>query len=43
MIEVRATINLPGVRRGDVVLVDPENEYVAACIDAGYLVPLGDD
>lgn len=36
---VRATVNLPGVRVGNVVWVDPENEYVASCLDAGFLVP----
>lgn len=43
MIEVVATIYLQGLRRGEAVWVDPHNEYVAACIAAGYLVPTGRD
>ncbi len=43
MIEVRATINLPGLRAGAVVWVDPENEYVADCIEAGFLVPVEEE
>ena len=36
---VVATINLPGLLRGVAAAVDPEDEYIAACLAAGYLVP----
>ena len=36
---VVATINLPGLLRGAAADVDPEDEYIAACLAGGYLVP----
>lgn len=40
-IVVRATINLPGVKRGEIILADAESEYVQQCLAASYLVPVG--
>jgi hypothetical protein len=38
---VKATINLPGVKRGEIIEADPGSEYVQGCLGAGYLVPVG--
>lgn len=35
---IRATINLPGLRRGEQALVDPEEEYIAECLASGVIV-----
>ena len=35
---VRATINLPGLARGQEAEADPEVTYIATCLEAGYLV-----
>jgi hypothetical protein len=44
LIEVRATANLPnGLRDGGIVLVDPDDEYVRACLKTGYLVPVEEE
>lgn len=37
---VRATINLPGLPRGEEVLVDDEDPYMADCLKTGLLVPV---
>lgn len=37
-VEVRATINLPGLNRGQVARADPEAPYVRDALAAGYLV-----
>lgn len=37
LIEVRATINLPRLRAGELALVDPDHPYVADALQAGYL------
>lgn len=41
IVTVRATINLPGLRRGETAVVDPDIPYIADCITAGYLVEAG--
>lgn len=41
LIEVRATINLPGLRCGHVASVDPSVPYVRDCLAQQYLVPTG--
>lgn len=38
LIEVRATVHLHGLRPGDVVRVDPNDDYVAACLRGQALV-----
>jgi N-acetyl-anhydromuramyl-L-alanine amidase AmpD len=40
LIEVRATISLPGLRCGEVAWVDPADPYVTDCLAGGHLVPL---
>lgn len=40
-IEVRATVNLPGVSHGQVVEVDPSDPYMAGCLRKGLLVREG--
>ncbi len=37
VVVVRATVNLPNLRRGDEALSDPEHPYVAKCIRAGLV------
>jgi hypothetical protein len=37
-IPVRATINLPGLARGKEALVDPDDPYIAGCLERGRLV-----
>lgn len=39
-LHVRATISLPGLRVGEEAIVDSENDYVALCLERGYLVPV---
>jgi hypothetical protein len=38
-VEVRATITLNGLRRGAVVLVDPDDPFISLCLRNQYLVP----
>lgn len=38
-VEVRATITFNGLRRGAVVLVDPDDPYIATCLRNQYLIP----
>jgi hypothetical protein len=40
-IEVVATVNLPGLRRGQVAIVDPDVPYVADALAARHVVPTG--
>jgi hypothetical protein len=40
LVLARATVNLPGLHRDEVALVDPTVPYVADCLAALYLVPL---
>ena len=40
MIEVRATVNLPGLKRGEIVWVEPDNPYVRSCLEARLLVAI---
>jgi hypothetical protein len=37
---VRATVNLPGLSRGEEVLVDDSSPYMAECLEAKLLVPV---
>lgn len=37
---VRATINLPGLRRGEEAEVDPQVPYIARCLEARYIVEI---
>lgn len=39
-VEVRATINLPGLRLGQTAIVDPADPYIADCLAAELIVPL---
>lgn len=43
LIAVRATIALRGLRPGAEALVDPTDDYVQMCLDAGYLVAIEPD
>lgn len=43
MIEVRATIAFGGLKLGAVVWIDVDDPEMACYLDAGYLVPVGDD
>lgn len=43
LLAARATVNLPWVRVGESILVDPDLGHVAACLEAQYLVPLPAD
>jgi hypothetical protein len=38
----RATVNLPGLRAGEVALVNPRVLYIAEALEAEHLVPLED-
>lgn len=40
LIEVRATVNLAGLRAGATALVDPSQPYIRDCLNGGYLVPV---
>lgn len=42
-VEVRATINLPGLRLGQTAFVDPSDPYIADCLAAELIVPLERD
>lgn len=39
-IDVRATVNLAGLRAGDIAAVDPRQPYVAELLRAEFLIPL---
>jgi hypothetical protein len=41
-LEVRATVNLSGLRAGELALVDPRQPYIAECLKARYLVAVGE-
>lgn len=41
VVEVRATVNLPGLSVGSLALVDPERPYIKTCLDSGMIVPTG--
>jgi hypothetical protein len=43
LLEVRATVNLAGLRAGETALVDPAQPYIADCLKSGYLVALPKD
>lgn len=40
LIEVRATVNLAGLRAGATATVDPSQPYISDCLKGGYLVPV---
>lgn len=37
---VKATINLPGLRRGETTEADRDSAYVQGCLAEGFLVPI---
>jgi hypothetical protein len=39
MMRVRATVNLPGLRRGHVATIDPDDLYMKGCLRGGLVVP----
>lgn len=39
-IDVRATVNLAGLRAGEIASVDPRQPYVAELLRAEFLIPL---
>lgn len=40
LIEVRATVNLTGLTRGNVVRVDPSIPYIRMCLARKLLIPV---
>lgn len=40
-IEIEATVNLPGLRRGRVAWTNPKVPYVALCLEAGFVIATG--
>lgn len=40
LVECQATIHMPGISPGQIIRVDPTVDYIAMCIEQGYLVPV---